>query len=78
MFQFILNPYVLVMVTTLLTATLVTLYNKTLESDESKIDRAFYKILIIGGVSGLALVFALNRPEKTLSEPFFEDAAGSF
>lgn len=78
MFQFILNPYVLVIATTLLTATLVTLYNRTLESNNSKVEKAFYKILIIGSVSGLALVFALNRPEKTLAEPFFEDGAASF
>ena len=78
MFQFILNPYALVIATTLLTATLVTLYNRTLEPNNSKVDKAFFKILLIGGVSGLALVFALNRPEKTLTEPFFEDGAASF
>ncbi len=78
MFQFILNPYVLVIVTTLMTATLVTLYNKTLEADESKIQRSFYKILVIGSLTGMALVFAVNRPEKTLTEPFFEDGTASF
>ena len=78
MLQFLLNPYVLVVATTLLTATLVTLYNRTLEADESKVQRSFYKILVIGSLAGLALVFAVNRPEKTLTEPFFEDGTASF
>jgi hypothetical protein len=78
MLQALLNPYVLVVLTTLITAVLVTLYNRTLESDTSKVTKSFYKIMIIGGVSGLALVFAINRPEKTLTEPFFEDGAASF
>jgi hypothetical protein len=79
MLQILLNPYVLVVVTTFLTASLVALYNKTLERDNSKVMNSFYKIIVIGTVTGLALVFAANRPEKTLSEPFFEDSgAGSF
>lgn len=78
MLQALLNPYVLVVVTTLLTASLVGLYNKTLETDNSKVMKSFYKIAIIGSVTGLALVFLINRPEKTLTEPFFEDGAGSF
>jgi hypothetical protein len=79
MLQILLNPYVLVVVTTLLTASLVALYNRTLERDTSKVMKSFYKIAVIGTVTGLALVFVANRPEKTLSEPFFEDGgAGSF
>lgn len=78
MLQALLNPYVLVVVTTLLTASLVALYTKTIESDSDKVMKSFYKISVIGTVTGLALVFAVNRPEKTLSEPFFEDGAGSF
>lgn len=78
MLQALLNPYVLVVVTTLLTASLVALYTKTVESDSDKVMKSFYKIAVIGTVTGLALVFAVNRPEKTLSEPFFEDGAGSF
>ncbi len=78
MLQALLNPYVLVVVTTLLTASLVALYTKTIESDSDKVMKSFYKIAVIGTVTGLALVFAVNRPEKTLSEPFFEDGAGSF
>lgn len=78
MLQVLLNPHVLVVATTLLTATLVALYTRTLENDAQKAMKSFYKIAVIGIVSGLALVFVANRPEKTLSEPFFEDGVGSF
>jgi hypothetical protein len=78
MLKALLNPYVLVIITTLVTATLVTVYNRTLESDKSKVNRGFYKILIFGLVSGLALVFAINRPEQIMNEPFFEDGVQNF
>ncbi len=73
MMRLLRNPYVLVLVTTLLTATITTLYNRTLESDTSKVNKSFFKILIFGLVSGFALVFIANRPEKVLNEPFYEN-----
>jgi hypothetical protein len=79
MLQALMNPYVLVIVTSILTAALVTLYNRTLERDDSKTNRSFYKIAVIGIMAGSALVFAVNRPEKVMQEPFFEDGVqGSF
>lgn len=80
MLQAMLNPYVLVVMTSLLTATLVTMYNRTIDrNDKSKSDKSFYKILLIGAVTGSALVFAVNRPDKVMQEPFFEDGVqGSF
>ena len=79
MLQALLNPYVLVMATSILTAILVTMYNRTLERDDSKTNRSFYKIALIGIMAGSALVFAVNRPDKLMQEPFFEDGVqGSF
>jgi len=77
MLRILLNPYLLVIATSLITAGLVTLYNKTMETDKNKINNAFFKILIFGAISGLAFVFVVDRPDAILAEPFFEDAASS-
>jgi hypothetical protein len=64
------NPYVIIIFSTLVTATVVTMYNRTLEPDESKINRAFFKIAIIGIVSNLALMYFVTRqPPKPAFDP---------
>ena len=71
------NPYVLVIVTTVLTAVATMLYNKTLESDTSKVNKAFFKTLVFGLALGLPLAFLANRTDKVLNEPYYENDFGN-
>jgi hypothetical protein len=74
----LLNPYVIVMVVALMTATLVSIYNKYTEPNEKNMGRNFAKIFVAALVSGIAFVFVANRPDEILSEPFLEGGLADF
>ena len=64
------NPFALAVVVVLVTATMFTAYNKTLEPDEAKVNKAFYKIAVLGIASNLALVYFLTRTGTAPLPPF--------
>jgi len=74
----LLNPYVIVLVVALMTATLVSIYNKYAEPNEKNMGRNFAKIFVAALVSGIAFVFIANRPDEILSEPFLEGGLADF
>ena len=74
----LLNPYIIVMVVALLTATIVSIYNKYAEPNEKNMGRNFLKIFVAALVSGVAFVFIANRPDEILSEPFLEGGLADF
>ena len=71
MLQMFLNPYILVTVSTFLTAILVAIYTKYAEHDDkTPVSKTFGKILLAGLVGGLSFVFIVNRPESMMTEAF--------
>ncbi|ABU44138.1 hypothetical protein AR158_C593R [Paramecium bursaria Chlorella virus AR158] len=74
----IMNPYFIVIVVAIFTASLVTLYNKYAEQGEKNPGRTFLKIFVAALVSGVSFVFIANRPDDVLSEPFMEGGLADF
>ncbi|AAC96858.1 hypothetical protein PBCVAN69C_626L [Paramecium bursaria Chlorella virus AN69C] len=74
----LLNPYVIVITVALLTATLVSIFNKYAEPGEKNVGRNFLKIFVAALVSGVAFVFIANRPDDVLTEPFLEGGLADF
>ena len=74
----IMNPYVIVFTVALLTATLVSIFNKYTEPGEKNVGRNFLKIFVAALVSGVAFVFIANRPDDVLTEPFLDGGLADF
>ncbi|AGE57400.1 hypothetical protein PBCVNEJV4_562R [Paramecium bursaria Chlorella virus NE-JV-4] len=74
----LMNPYVIVFTVALLTATLVSIFNKYAEPGEKNMGRNFLKIFVAALVSGVAFVFIANRPDDVLTEPFLEGGLADF
>jgi hypothetical protein len=74
----LLNPYVIVLTVALLTATLVSIFNKYTEPNEKNVGRNFLKIFVAALVSGVAFVFIANRPDDILTEPFLDGGLADF
>ena len=74
----IMNPYVIVITVALLTATLVSIFNKYAEPGEKNVGRNFLKIFVAALVSGVAFVFIANRPDDILTEPFLDGGLADF
>ena len=74
--RFLSNPYVLVSLVVALTALVTMAYNKTLESDTSKVNNAFYKTLIFGMAIGLPLAYLANRSsgDDMMNGSFYDDS----
>lgn len=76
MFSFLSQPYVLAAAIAVLTATLVYLYSRTIESDQ-KANKTFYKTLAAGLIVGFGLAY-LSQPKKEVlaTEPFMDTSPG--
>lgn len=71
MLQMFLNPYMLVTMTTLLTAILVAVYTKYSDpEDKTPAIKSFFQVLVAGLVMGISFVFVINRPESMMTEAF--------
>jgi len=71
MFGFLRNhPYIFALSIALVTATLMWLYTKTLETDTEKVQKTFYKTLAAGTIAALALTWLAYRQEPISTEPF--------
>jgi hypothetical protein len=72
------NPYVIVITVALMTATIVSIFNKYAEPNEKNSIRNFLKIFVAALVSGVAFVFIANRPDDILTEPFLDGGLADF
>lgn len=75
MLPFIQQPYVFALVLALATASLVYLYTKTTDPQQS--NKAFFKTLAMGSIAGVALTY-MSSPKPAISmvtEPFDAPAA---
>lgn len=74
MLEFLRNhPYVFSLTLALLTATLVWLYARTVETDPDKVTKTFNKTLLAGVIAALALTWLVHRQEQVSTEPFSAD-----
>lgn len=67
------HPYVFALTIAIITAVLVGLYERTIESDPEKVRTTFNKTLAAGVLTALALTWLVHRQEAVSCEPFQAD-----
>jgi hypothetical protein len=54
----------------IITAILTWLYTRTIEPDQDKVTKTFYKTLVAGLIAAAVLSYVAHRPEPISTEPF--------